>query len=75
MYYNNNYKAYEIDRHGFLALFRDTKLPTAKECEEWAKICDAPIKTRYFILCDGNYNGELYAVDDIEASKLFNLMY
>ena len=74
MYYNNNYKAYEIDRRCFTALLRDEALPTAEEREEWAKICDAPIKTRYFILTDGNYRGELYAVDDAEASELFNLM-
>lgn len=74
MYYNNDYKAYEIDRRGFIALFRDEVLPTAAEREDWAKICDAPIKTRYFILNDGCYNGELYAIDDAEASKLFNLM-
>lgn len=74
MYYNNNYKAYEIARRGFTALFRDEALPTATERKEWAKICDAPIKTRYFILNDGNYTGELYAVDDAEASKLFNLI-
>lgn len=74
MYYNYNYRAYEIDRRGFTALFRDEALPTAGEREEWAKICDAPIKTRYFILNDGYYKGELYAVNDAEASKLFNLM-
>lgn len=74
MYYNNNYKAYEIDRRGFTALFRDEALPTAEEREEWAKISAAPIKTRYFILKDGNYKGELYAVDDVEASNLFSLM-
>ena len=74
MYYNNNYKAYEIDRRGFTALYRDEALPTATERKEWAKICDAPIKTRYFILNDGNYTGELYAIDDAEASKLFNLI-
>lgn len=72
MYYNNNYKAYEIDRRGFMTLFRNEVLPTAAEREDWAKICGAPIKTRYFILNDGNYKSELYAVDDIEASKLFN---
>lgn len=74
MYYNINYKAYEIDRRGFTALFRDEALPTVADRKEWAKICNAPIKTRYFILNDGNYKSELYAVDDAEASKLFNLM-
>lgn len=70
--YNKDYKSYEIDRRGFTALFRDEALPTDREREEWAKICDEPIKTRYFILNDGNYNGELYAINDAEASKLFN---
>lgn len=74
MYYNNNYKAYEIDRRGFTALFRNEALPTAAEREEWAKICDTPFKTRYFILNDGYYKSELYAVDDAEASKLFKLI-
>lgn len=72
MYCNNDYKAYEIDRRGFMALFRDKALLTVGEREEWAKVCDAPIKTRYFILNDGNYKGEIYAVDDAEASKIFN---
>lgn len=74
MCYNNQYKAYEINRRGFMALFRNEKLPTAEERKEWAKVCDVPIKTRYFILNDGNYTGELYAIDDIEASQFFNLM-
>lgn len=72
MHYNNNYKAYEIARRGFTALFRDEALPTAGEREEWAKICNAPFKTRYFILNDGNYKGEFYAVDDVNASVIFN---
>ena len=72
MYYNNNYKAYEIDRRGFMALFRDEALPTTAERKEWAKICDTPLKTRYFILNDGYYKSELYAVDDADASMIFN---
>lgn len=72
MYYNNDYKAYEIDRRGFTTLFRDEALPTAGEREEWAKICDAPIKTRFFILNDGNYKSQFYAVDDADASMIFN---
>ena len=62
----------ELDRRYFLALYRDEALPTAAECEEWAKICDIPLKIRYFILNDGYYRGDLYAVNDAEASKIFN---
>lgn len=69
-----NYPTYGIKRREVFseALFRDEALPTAREREEWAKICDAPIKTRYFILNDGNYKSEFYAANDAEASKLFN---
>ena len=41
MHYNNNYKAYEIDRRGFTALFRDEALPTAGEREETMEIIKA----------------------------------
>ena len=74
MYYNNDYKAFEINRRGFVAIFRDVPLPTDEERQEWAKICSQPIKLPYFILADGNYRGKLYATDDAEAVKMFELI-